>query len=788
MNYLKTSLLAIFSITVNMFVHGQNEIGFQRYYGADDFEIINITSTPLPDNGYLLASISENLRDTSSIQTINITIHDVKGNIIGSNDYEIEGGFYSKDLRSLSIELVEDNSLFFVASTIDTLLGPNDEKHMIKLDADNNVIWSNSITDSSSSIHAINSKPVAILDDSQRINVFSTQLEDMTYGIHHNRFNNDNSLVLSQTYVITDTISNPIVGGILDADLSVDSTYSIVFLADSTQQSSGFLKVNDEGVPMSALSYRLSSDTLTNSTFELSSISSLPDTTSAMVGSILDNTTNNLSTVIIKTNKEGNIVWSKILNTNIESQTNDLIVTNQNEIAVSGKYSDFITGNIGDYTIFFNMEGEIIRQVDHGSINSFRTNGLITPPGHLSTSSDGSTFYSTTGIDLNGGVLGNYMIKMDSIGNAMCSDTFSIGTVTDINLVTDTLNVDIDNFGILESLEVEQTNFGGFNTPVLTLTDTTFCPQDPIVFEIIGTVPGATDYIWSTGDTTDRITVMEEGEFSVTVTVGDRVCYMLCDTSNVSQLDFPEAQLDVDPSFFCEEGFVRLSGTLTAGAGARDYIWDDNSTERTRDVTGPGTYSVTITDNCDNTAVADVILNDSNFSVDVTASINQGAFDCDNGVQLSVTTISPFPIQSILWSTGETTETISVLNSGDYSVTVTNICSASDQDSTVVSIADFSDLTYPNVFFPTSEIDINRTFGPYIECPELTVINEYSLEIFNRWGDKVYESDRVIDRWNGRINNMGDIIQEDVYLFVYTYLDEAGLEIKGNGSVTLSRQ
>ncbi len=34
---------------------------------------------------------------------------------------------------------------------------------------------------------------------------------------------------------------------------------------------------------------------------------------------------------------------------------------------------------------------------------------------------------------------------------------------------------------------------------------------------------------------------------------------------------------------------------------------------------------------------------------------------------------------------------------------------------------------------------------------------------------------------------MGDIIQEDVYLFVWSYLDENSNEITGNGSVTLSR-
>ena len=166
---------------------------------------------------------------------------------------------------------------------------------------------------------------------------------------------------------------------------------------------------------------------------------------------------------------------------------------------------------------------------------------------------------------------------------------------------------------------------------------------------------------------------MEEGEFSVTVTVGDRVCYLLCDTSNVSQLGLPEAQIDVDQSFFCEDGFVRLIGS---GTDVTDFIWDDGTTEQIRDVTGPGSYSITITDACDNTATAIVSLDDSDFDISVTASIDRGTFDCINGLPLSVTAVSSFPIESILWSTGESTETISVLSSGDFSVTVTNICGA----------------------------------------------------------------------------------------------------------------
>ena len=106
--------------------------------------------------------------------------------------------------------------------------------------------------------------------------------------------------------------------------------------------------------------------------------------------------------------------------------------------------------------------------MDHSSVNSFFSDGVIVlPTAELSNAADESTFYTTTGLDLTNGNLGNFMIKMDSIGNAMCSDTFSMGPIIDLEIFTDTLNIELENFAILDSIEIETTNFNGFSTCLL---------------------------------------------------------------------------------------------------------------------------------------------------------------------------------------------------------------------------------------------------------------------------------------------------------------------------------
>ncbi len=860
------SYIVIFFVSSS--VSFSQDAGFQRLYAADENQLINIANAPTSDGGFYLASIS---LDMDGVNRINVARHNIKGNISWSTEYEIDNVSYPIDGKSLSIQVVEDDNIFLTALSFDPLLGLRDEKLMIKISAQRgDLIWSNIIMDEISSTHLV-TYPVTTYDPENRTNVFTTQLDGNDYGIHHNRFDLNNAVFLNQTYIPTDTLGNRRLGALVDAKSSIDSSHSILIIADSLSQSCGLLKIDSSGTPEYIHDYSISQDSFPASIFQLYSLCTTPDTANAITGIIFDQITNTIVNIVCKTDKEGKIEWSKSIDGNdagIIAQVNDVITTTQNEILVTGKYINIVAGLVsGDFGIFLDLDGNVIRQIDYNSDNSFFidiNSGLNLLWGELSIASDGNTFYSTSGIDLNGGVVANYMIKMDSVGQAMCSDTLNLDLVNDFALITDTLNVEIGMFGVLDTLELKSETFNGFNTPILSLADTSFCPQDPIIFEIVGFVPGATEYIWSTGETTDRITVMEEGDFSVTVTIGDRICYTLCDTSNISQLDFPEAQINVNTDFICEDDFIILSGQLTAGAGARDYLWEDGSTDREREILTPGQYSVTITDNCDNTATANVSISPDDFligftllinkdlsqvcsdgsviltaisdsevlsylwstgestqaidvttpgtytvtvidvcnetvevSVDVTdddlappvldVNIVAGAFDCESGLPLSINSGNPVNFDTFSWSTGENTASINVVNSGEYALTVTDECGTSDTAITTVNFSEFSSLIFPNIFFPNSDNDINKTFGPYVECPELFVADEYKFEIFNRWGNKVFESERVIDRWNGRVNNMGDLIQEDVYLYVYSYLDDNSNEVKGNGSVTLSR-
>jgi gliding motility-associated-like protein len=134
------------------------------------------------------------------------------------------------------------------------------------------------------------------------------------------------------------------------------------------------------------------------------------------------------------------------------------------------------------------------------------------------------------------------------------------------------------------------------------------------------------------------------------------------------------------------------------------------------------------------------------------------------------------------WNTGPLTQTISVSTPGNYSVTVTVAeCSASD---TILVEDCGSELWFPNVFSPDNDSK-NDTFNPVSQG----FIFSYHIQIFNRWGQQIYESDDAKNGWDGTLN--GNPCPEETYAYIVRYSMGTGLssgkEIVKRGTVSILR-
>ncbi len=121
---------------------------------------------------------------------------------------------------------------------------------------------------------------------------------------------------------------------------------------------------------------------------------------------------------------------------------------------------------------------------------------------------------------------------------------------------------------------------------------------------------------------------------------------------------------------FCQGGNV----TLTSSSGT-SYLWSNNATTQSVVISASGNYSVTVTDvnGCSATSSGiNVTVNPLPSIPIITAS---GATTFCQGNNVTLTSSSG---TSYLWSNNATTQSVVILASGNYSVTVTNVngCSA----------------------------------------------------------------------------------------------------------------
>ncbi len=113
---------------------------------------------------------------------------------------------------------------------------------------------------------------------------------------------------------------------------------------------------------------------------------------------------------------------------------------------------------------------------------------------------------------------------------------------------------------------------------------TTFCAGGSVTLS----APNAGSYAWSTGATSQAITVTTSGTYSVTVTTG---CRTATNTITVTVNPLPIVIVEMTASDICPND----SATLTAPAGMASYLWSTGATTRSIVVRGTGNYSVTIT-------------------------------------------------------------------------------------------------------------------------------------------------------------------------------------------------
>ncbi len=240
--------------------------------------------------------------------------------------------------------------------------------------------------------------------------------------------------------------------------------------------------------------------------------------------------------------------------------------------------------------------------------------------------------------------------------SSLAAGTFSV-TVTDAKGCTVTGAVTITEPAalVLSSTKVDA-NCNGVNNGRIDLNVTG------------GTAPYT--YAWNTGATTQNLSSLAAGTYSVTVTDA-KGC-----TSTTS------ATITVPPPIVLSNAQVNLSCTgdtngsidltVTGGTGPYTYLW--NTGASTQDLTGikAGTYTITVTDSKGCTSSKNITLTEPPATIKGTPTVTNVSCNGGNDGKINLSITGGKAPYTYLWSNGVTTKDVSNLAAGTYSVRVTD--------------------------------------------------------------------------------------------------------------------
>ncbi|MFI5220553.1 MAG: PKD domain-containing protein, partial [Bacteroidia bacterium] len=299
------------------------------------------------------------------------------------------------------------------------------------------------------------------------------------------------------------------------------------------------------------------------------------------------------------------------------------------------------------------------------------------------------------------------------------------------------------------------------------------------------------NYQWSTGANTQSITVGTEGTYTITVTDGNGC--INSDSEILTVNETPVVNFTNDTSLTCETPIINFTDASTYPAGST-FAWDFgdgaiSSLENPSHIfANPGTYpiSLTITSSQGCAGI-------SNQNVDIQFyPLPVAEFKANPtpaSVFNSLISLSDLSQNAITWNWdfGDGKQSTQQFpkhyydDIGEFKIvlTVTSIAGCVSKYEQEVLITPFY---IPNAFTPNGD-GVNDEFFDIGYPMDVT---SYHINIWSRWGQKVYENENHNQTWNG-VDSKGKTAPQGTYVYQIKVVTKSSKEYSYEGTVNLIR-
>ena len=315
--------------------------------------------------------------------------------------------------------------------------------------------------------------------------------------------------------------------------------------------------------------------------------------------------------------------------------------------------------------------------------------------------------------------------------------------------------------------------------PTVNLPNVSICQGDSAFLTAVPSLPGGT-YLWNPGGASSSSIMVDSSYNSVNVVYTLNGCSSPMATSQITIQPLPSSTFIANNIQGCSPLIVELTADSISSSSIYDWSISNGSTYNGSSVsftlTSGGYYDVTLTVMNNNSCIHSTTLNSYIYVEEPPiASFSSSVQSFTDLNQEVVFYNNSFGATNYIWSFGDGDTSFNenvdhfysnTINGYQISLAAFSLLGCIDTTSIIIPYEDGLVFHVPNSFTPDGDM-FNQTFTPVFTSG--FDINQFTMSIYNRWGEIVFQSKDASIGWDGNYGLNGRKAQDGVYTYHIVY-------------------